>query len=91
MEHDERIELLIEHWGKETTSQIIQAIDTCHPDEMTMDDFMPHCIACGGNWGGMLLSGVKQLYPSVWDAIPSDMGNYAWCCILCVISLLKIE
>lgn len=29
---------------------------------MTMTEFMQNCSACGGNWGAMLLSGIKRVF-----------------------------
>lgn len=28
-----------------------------------------HCMACGGNWTAMLLSGIKSAFPSVWESL----------------------
>jgi hypothetical protein len=39
----------------------------------------------------MLLTGIKRLYPKVWDAIPEDMGHNAWSCIIATLNLLKIN
>lgn len=44
----------------------------------TFGDFLSDCTACGGNWGGMILTGIKKLFPAVWDAIPEDMGDNAF-------------
>ncbi len=57
---------------------------------MKLDEFKTHCTCCGGDWGGMLLTGIKDLYPEVWDAIPDDMGNRAFHCILYTMQLLGI-
>ena len=59
--------------------------------EMSCDEFLNNCSACGGNWGGMLLTGVKRLYPEVWYVIPDDMGHNAWGCIIATLKLLKID
>lgn len=58
---------------------------------MSMKDFLFHCTACGGNWGGMLLTGIQELYPAVWDAIPDDMGIYAWSVICNTLILLNVD
>lgn len=57
---------------------------------ISMDDFLNHCTACGGNWGGMLLSGIKELWPAVWDAIPDHMGVHAFAGILCTLEICGV-
>ena len=37
-------------------------------------EFLKYCTACGGNWSGMLLSGIKALYPAVYAALPEKLG-----------------
>ena len=37
--------------------------------------FVNHCTACGGNWAGTLLTGIKALYPEVYAAIPEKLGR----------------
>lgn len=37
---------------------------------MTYKDFLSHCVACGGDWTSMLASGVKELWPEEYDALP---------------------
>ena len=80
-------DLITELWG----ADVLNAIDHQHTVPMTMDDFLSnHCYACGGNWGAMLLTGIKALYPDVYDAIPEQMGHYAFRCICTVLELLQI-
>lgn len=74
-------------WG----NSVLKVIDHQTTTPMTMDQFLNHCTACGGNWGGMLLTGIKALYPEVYDAIPDDMGMFAWRCICDTITLLGIK
>ena len=57
---------------------------------MEFDDFLNYCVACGGNWGGMLLSGIKELFPDVWELIPDDMGMFAFSVICDTLRLLNI-
>lgn len=73
-------------WG----DNIIQAIDNQITTPMTMNEFMTHCTACGGNWGGMLLTGLQKLYPEVYEAIPDDMGMFAFRGICETLALLGI-
>lgn len=74
-------------WG----SNILSAIDNQHTVPMTMEQFLDNCTACGGNWGGMLLTGIQKLYPEVYNAIPEDMGIFAWSGICRTIKLLGVE
>lgn len=74
-------------WG----NTVLEAIDNQTTTPMTMDQFLNHCTACGGNWGGMLLTGLQKLYPEVYDAIPNEMGMFAWRCICDTLILLDIK
>jgi hypothetical protein len=71
---------------------IVQLIDEKYSNNtfMEFDDFLNHCVACGGNWGGMLLSGIKELFPDVWELIPDDMGMFAFSVICDTLRLLNI-
>lgn len=82
-------EFLIANW-KENGIAIIMYIDTLKSTPMTMKTFLTHCTTCGGNWGGMLLTGIKELYPTVWNLIPDNMGTFAFNCICIVLNLLGI-
>jgi hypothetical protein len=82
---------LVKYWGDDG-KKVIEMCFKSHKSNMSLDTFLSdYCTACGGNWGGMLLSGVRRLYPDVWDAIPKEMGSYAWVCICAVLILLGIE
>ena len=61
------------------------------PLSMTCKEFLDHCNACGGNWGGMLLSGLHKLRPEVWEVIPDDMGIQAWNCICSTLILCGVD
>ena len=82
--------LLAKEWGK-AGEKVVAECFKADTGEMSGDEFLCVCSACGGNWGGMLLTGVKRLYPEVWDAIPNDMGHNAWSCIIATLKLLKID
>lgn len=82
---------LVKYWGDDG-KKVIEMCFEWHTGNMSFKTFLSdYCTACGGNWGGMLLSGVRRLYPDVWDAIPNEMGSYAWVCICAVLTLLGIE
>ena len=80
-------EYLEYNWGND----ILAVIDRQDKVTMTMKDFLTHCTACGGNWGGMLLTGIKELWPEVWEAIPDDMGMFVWGCLNTTLRLLGVE
>lgn len=58
--------------------KVIEICARSNPINLSAAEFLKHCTACGGNWGGMLLSGLRKLRPEVWEAIPDDMGSLAW-------------
>lgn len=39
-----------------------------------------YCIACGGNWTAMLISGIKNAFPEVYDKMPSKKYEFAEIC-----------
>jgi hypothetical protein len=82
--------LLVKEWGQDGENVVAECFKA-DTKEMTCDEFLKNCSACGGNWGGMLLTGVKRLYPEVWEVIPEDMGHNAWNCIVATLKLLKID
>lgn len=90
----EAMDFLVEHWG-ENGKRVIEAIfnrnDPNLDHGMSMKGFLESCTACGGNWGGMLLTGIKRLYPTVWEAIPDNMGDYAWPCICYTLLLCGVD
>ena len=74
-------------WGDAVVVHACMAQKT----KMNFKDFLDLCTACGGNWGGMLLSGVRRLYPDVWDAIPDEMGVHAFTTICNLLILLGVD
>ena len=86
--HDEYV---VANWG-DAGIKIVELISTKYANNphMELDEFLNHCIACGGNWGGMLLSGIKDLFPDVWELIPEDMGIFALSVICDRLRLLNI-
>ena len=81
-------QMLSECWGNEVVLAIHNA-----PKQtgMKFETFLNYCTACGGNWGGMLLTGVQHFWPEVYDAIPDNMGHHAWECICVTIRLLGVD
>ena len=76
-----------EHWG----DAVLTAIDAEPALQMSFDEFLDHCTAHGGNWEGMLLSGLKKLRPKVWNAIPDKMGPFSWILICGTIELCGVS
>lgn len=81
---------LVENWG-ENGKKVIETCFRMAPFNDSFDSFLNHCTACGGNWGGMLLTGIKKLYPEVWEVIPNDMGINVWPCLLYTLLLLGVD
>ena len=81
---------IISFWG-ESGKKVIEECAKVTPFNGASKDFLQHCTACGGNWGGMLLTGIDKLFPNVWKAIPENMGNYAWACICSTLILCGVD
>ena len=90
MEEKELREYLIEEWG-EAGERVLAEVDKIDKVEMTFDDFLGYCFACGGNWSAMFLSGIKKLWPQIWDAIPENMGHHFWVCLSVLIKLCGVK
>ena len=86
-EYVDAIMVVKKEWGDEVLAM------TCLADKhpMTFKRFLDECTTCGGNWGGMLLSGVRKLWPEVWDMIPDDMGVNAFTTICNLLILLGVD
>ena len=81
---------IIDSWG-EAGEKVIEECAKVTPFNNGSKAFLEHCTACGGNWGGMLLSGIRKLYPEVWDAIPGVLGVYAFNNICSVLILCGVD
>lgn len=81
---------LVDCW-EEDGKRVIEEIYHVAPFNDNVKAFLDHCTACGGNWGGMFLTGIKKLYPNVYNAIPDDMGVSAWGCICRVLLLCGVD
>ena len=67
------MQTLRERWG-EAAELVIAECSKVNFDG-NCAEFMKHCTACGGNWGGMLCTGIKALFPSVYAALPEKLGR----------------
>ena len=88
-------DFILTHW-EEDGKRVIEAIfnmdgDTLCARGMTMREFLQSCTACGGNWAGMLLTGMKEIFPTVWEAIPENMGRFAWPCVCYTLMLCGVN
>jgi len=88
--YEEAIEVLGNAWGMDFVKACIKR----SAPYMRIDDFLSHCIACGGNWGGMFLTGVQELYPEIYDLVPDKLGkngNDAFVNICHLLTLLNVD
>ena len=83
-------ECLVALWGDDGHT-VLNAINTTNAPTMSGNDFLDNCTTCGGNWCALLLTGIKALYPTVYEAIPDDMGKHAFYAIGTVLELLNIN
>ena len=81
----------IRKWWPDAADKVISAIKAEKPFDGTHDEFLSYCTACGGDWGQMLLTGIKALWPKVYDAIPEHMGVMAFPCLCDTLSLLGVH
>ena len=83
-------DILVEYWGNDG-KRVIEECAKITPFNGSLGTFLEHCICCGGNWNGMFLSGIKALFPPVYDVIPKDMGKNAFYCICAVMLLCGVD
>lgn len=82
-------ENIIAVWG-EDGAKVVDAAGNFNLG-MTMDDFLKHCTTFGGDWGNMLLSGLRELARPVWDAVPEKMGPLAFSTIVRTLNLVGVN
>lgn len=80
---------LVKEWGDDGKRVIEECLRSRIP--MTGGDFLDCCVACGGDWNGMLLTGIKELFPRVWNAIPEEMGKHSFSCLSYVLKLCGVD
>ena len=49
---------------------------------MTLDTFMKNCIACGGNWTAMLMTGIEKVAPEVYDQMTDRTYEFDEVCFI---------
>lgn len=80
---------LVADWGEAGKKVVLACWVNRH--SMPMKEFLTYCTCCGGNWGGMLLTGIKALSKEVYDAIPDDMGTRPFVDICYTLMLMGID
>ena len=84
-------EFLIAHW-KEAGKKVVEECHDVIPYDDTFAEFLKHeCTTCGGDWGKWVLSGIKLVFPEVWEAVPDNMGFFAWECIVYTALLCGVD
>lgn len=83
-------EFIVENWGDDGKN-VIKECHAVNPFNGSFEQFLKHCFACGGNWGGMILTGINKLYPSVYEAIPDNMGIFAFSCLCSILVLCGVD
>lgn len=81
---------IIENWG-EDGKKVVEVCQSVTPFGGKFAEFLRHCVACGGEWERMFLTGIKSLYPEVYDAIPNEMGENSFILICYVLQLCGVE
>ena len=82
--------LIVENWG-EQGERVVEQCAMSNPFNDTFESFLSRCTMCGGNWGAMLLTGIRDMWANVWDAIPNDMGALAFPCLCAVLVLCGVD
>lgn len=83
----EALDTVRNEWG----DKVVAAACLAEKKPMGFDEFLNECTCCGGNWGGMLLTGIDKLWPDVWCAIPEHMGVHAFTTICNLLILLGVD
>lgn len=81
---------LVKHWGEDGKRVIVEAQKVTNGN-IPFNSFLKLCTPCGGNWDGMILSGIRELWPNVWDAIPNDMGPFPFQCLIKTLILCGVD
>ena len=49
---------------------------------MTYAEFIEKCTACGGNWVAMMMSGIKEVAPEIYDEMPERSYGFDEVCFI---------
>ena len=91
MKKVEKAKEFIEEYWSDSANKVISACEMVSPFNGDLKSFLSHCTACGGDWVSMVLSGIKELWPTVWESIPEDMGDYSFFILQDVLILCGVE
>jgi len=84
-------DFLVKHW-EEDGKAVIVACYHAKPYNGTFKQFLHEwCSPCGGNWGAMILNGIHECWPEVWEKIPDNMGIFSWTCLIYVLLLCGVD
>ena len=81
---------LVKYWGEDGKRVIVEA-QKATKCNISFKRFLDICTPCGGNLVGMILSGIRELWPDVWDAIPDDMGPFELHCLCLTLNLCGVD
>lgn len=70
----EHIDFIIEHWG-DAGKNVVAACKRVSPFGGSMEDFFDHCTGWGGRQTDVLLTGIRELFPEVFNVIPGNMDT----------------
>ncbi len=87
------MQTLRERWGSQVADVVIAE---CSKVDFggNSAEFLDHCVACGGDWGAMLCTGIKALFPAVFAALPEKLGRNgaeAFDSLCCVLRLCGVD
>ena len=85
---------LYKFWNEEDAAKVIELAGAAaaeRPYEGDTKKFISEeCAACGGNWGAMLLTGIRAHWPDVYAAIPEHMGDDGMTAFACLCYVLRL-
>lgn len=74
-EINEARKILTECWGVDKADEIFAMCYNAVKLPLTVDKFLSFCVSHGGDLNNMLLSGVRNLYPEIYAAVPDKLGK----------------
>lgn len=84
------MQTVIDNWGEDGKKLVELGFNQSRFNG-NFDSFLSHCAACGGNWSAMLLTGIHELWPEVWEAIPDEMGPRSFVTLVGLLRVLGVD
>lgn len=85
-------DFLAQSWNAETADKIFALIKNAPRCEKSfLNFFREDCIACGGDWGQTLLTGIKRKWPDIYAQIPNDLGILGWSDLCIILEELGVK